>query len=218
MLVVGIILGLAGGGLIFAILVLLKKQATSSVGAEVSTLASEVPALEARIVELVDSGASKASRAQLSAVENQIEAATVDLEKEKANLKQIEQKLDEAQKLVEQKETVHQEMKSSKEEDELKLKELAEKYSDLSSESMSLEQQLANSMKNLDQLMRDVKLTDDQKALFDDLSNGLSAAGERMRDLLTEYNTVNERLELLQQQHRDLEDEYTRLVEQQLGE
>ena len=83
---------------------------------------------------------------------------------------------------------------------------------------MQLEQQLANSMKNLDQLMNDVQLSETQRALLDDLSSALSGAGERMRDLLTEYNTVHERLELLQQQHRDLEDEYTRLVEQQLGE
>ena len=33
-----------------------------------------------------------------------------------------------------------------------------------------------------------------------------------------EYSGVNERLLTLTQQHKDLEEEYTKLVEQQLGE
>ncbi|RIL09567.1 MAG: hypothetical protein DCC75_06225 [Proteobacteria bacterium] len=73
-------------------------------------------------------------------------------------------------------------------------------------------------MKSLDTLTADLQLTPDQKGAFDDLSNGLTAASARLRDLLTEYNTLNERLVNLQQQHLDLEEEYTRLVEQQLGE
>ena len=73
-------------------------------------------------------------------------------------------------------------------------------------------------MKNLESILGEVTLTDDQKAELDKLNDALSSAGENMRTLITEYESVNERLKMLREQHEDLEEEYTKLVEQQLGE
>ena len=81
----------------------------------------------------------------------------------------------------------------------------------------SLEQELAASLKELDALVVDVPMTPDQRTVFQELLNALTAAGSRLRDLITDYQAVQERLESLKLQHNDLEDEYTRLVEQQLG-
>jgi len=217
-MVTGILIALMAVGLIFAALSVLKKRAASTAGAAVETAGSKIPELEASIKEAIAATSKLVSKKKLESLNSQIESAHAELEKEKSNLKEIETRLDQAQKLVEEKEGVHQEMKSSKEEDEMRLKDMMEKFSDLSSESMQLEQKLAVSMKNLDQLLSEVTLTQDQRALFENLSVSLTSSGERMRDLLTEYSTVHERLELLQQQHKDLEEEYTRLVEQQLGE
>jgi chromosome segregation ATPase len=217
-MILGLIIALASVGIIFGALTVLKKRAASTAGAEVQSAGSKLPELESQIKEIIASASALVSKKKLENISAQIEAAQTELEKEKANLKEIETRLDQAQKLVEEKEGVHQEMKSSKEEDEMRLKDMMERYSDLSSESMALEQKLASSMKNLDQLLSEVTLTEDQRAMFENLSVSLTSSGERMRDLLTEYSTVHERLELLQQQHKDLEEEYTRLVEQQLGE
>jgi hypothetical protein len=38
-----------------------------------------------------------------------------------------------------------------------------------------------------------------------------------LRDLIIDYQGLNERLDNLKGQHADLENEYTKLVEQQLG-
>ena len=54
--------------------------------------------------------------------------------------------------------------------------------------------------------------------IFEDLNRALSDGGALLRDLITEYQSVNERLDMLRIQHEDLEEEYTKLVEQQLGE
>ena len=72
--------------------------------------------------------------------------------------------------------------------------------------------------KSLDNIMAELELTEDQRGLLDELSKALTSAGSNLRDLLMEYEAVKTRLENLRQQHLDLEEEYTKLVEQQLGE
>lgn len=180
--------------------------------------AKRSPELDKEIKIALEQGAGLISKGQIETALAELTKAQSALEGEKARLKEIESKLDTAQKTVEEKETHHQEVKTAKEDEESKLQELLNRYKDISGEAMGLEQRLASSMKNLDSLLSEVQLTAAQRGAFDELENTLSSAGERMRVLLTEYQTVNERLELLQQQHRDLEMEYTRLVEQQLGE
>ncbi|MCB0338546.1 MAG: hypothetical protein KDD53_03030, partial [Bdellovibrionales bacterium] len=75
----------------------------------------------------------------------------------------------------------------------------------------------AESLKELDAIMDELEMTQVQRDIMQSLSNALEASSARMRDLIFEYQQVNERLEQLKAQHLDLEDEYTKLVEQQLG-
>jgi len=213
-----IVTAVVSAGVIFVSLFLLKRQITVSVGAERDTLLEEIPQMLKRLEELVEQTPRFASRLQLETLIKQSQAIELELAQEKENLKSVEARLDEAQKSVELKESAHQELKSAKEDEEIRLQELLERYNQISSESIELEQKLAASMKNLDLLMEEADLTPDQKAAFDQLSKAMTNAGARLRDLMIEYNTVKERLELLKTQHKDLEEEYTRLVEQQLGE
>ena len=178
---------------------------------QVKNINGEISTLQAQSQDLISKGQEENAREQLDSVK----AA---LANEKENLKEIERKLESSQKLVEQKEAVQQDLKSGKLEDEQKMAELMASFEDISAESVSLEQQLANSMKNLDQILAEVQLTTDQKAVLQELQGALTASGARLRDLIMEYQTSNERLEALNSQHKDLEEEYTRLVEQQLGD
>lgn len=196
----------------------LRKQVSSSVGAERDTLTQNIDALDAEIKALLGYADGYASKGQLEYLSTQLNNIKGELEKERGNLQALEPKLDNAQKMVEGKETSQQELKSAKEEDEVKLKELLENYDTISHESLSLEQQLALSLKNLDNIMNEVQMTPDQKAILQELSNSLANSGGALRDLLMEYETLNERLNALKQQLGDLEDEYTKLVERQLGE
>jgi len=156
--------------------------------------------------------------AQHQFVARQADDLLAQLEAERATLKGIEAKLEIAQKEVEKRELEQQELKTARAEDEAKLTELLGRYADISGEGIALEQRLAASMKNLDTMMSEIELSQDQRAMFEDLQRTLTEGSGRLRDLMMEYQTVKERLDMLNQQHRDLEDEYTKLVEQQLGD
>ncbi len=158
-----------------------------------------------------------ASQAQHENLNNQLKTAKTAIEDQKKSLIEVEAALSKAQKVVEEKETYQQDLKTVREDDEKKLADLLSVYEQISGESLALEQQLALSMKNLDEIINSVELNDDQKAILNQLSEAMTHAGSRLRDLITEYEVVRGRLNALQSQHTDLEEEYTRLVEQQLG-
>lgn len=199
-----------------ALAVIKKKLAGAGGDAAAKTKAS-IAEQDARLSTALAETANKASKAQLESVISETQDLVANLDAQQKLLKEVEVKLDVAQRDVETKEQAQQETKSSKEEDEIRLQELLSSFGDISSESISLEQQLAQSMRNLDTLISEVPMTDDQKAVLTELSDVLVASGSRLRDLITDHQAVNERLEGLKQQHTDLEDEYTKLVEQQLG-
>lgn len=218
LLIVAAVISLLSAGGIFASTIFLKKRFLGSSSSDKDSVLAEIEATTAQARNLLKFKNSYASTAQLEYVKGLLASAGIDLEKEKETLKEIESKLGTAQKLVEEKEAKQQELKSAKMEDENKLQDLLTNYENLSGEAIALEQKLAASLKNLDAIMDQLELTTDQKAILQELSNALTAAGARLRDLLTEYEQVNQRLMALKQQHVDLEDEYTKLVEQQLGE
>ncbi len=194
-----------------------KKRALSGSSAEQDALVAEVNKVNAQLDALAEYAESYVSRKQIESLASQIEKIKTELATEKENLKATEAKLATAQKSVEEKESQQQELKSSKEEDEAKIEEILSQYSNISSESTALEQKLALSLRNLDTILSEVKMNEEQKAVLIEFQNSLTEASSRLRDLIMEYATVHERLENLKAQHVDLEDEYTKLVEQQLG-
>lgn len=213
--VIVIIASLAGLGGLFVFLSRSSGAATKAIADESLKKISEA---DQQIAELMKSKDAYIGANQFDFIRKQAGEILASLDGERSRLKEIEQKLDGAQKLVETKEAQQQEIKSAKEEDLVKLQELLVNYEDISRESMELEQKLASSLKNLDSILTEVEMTQSQREMFLALQSTVEEAGARLRDLLMEYQTVNERLNMLRQQHTDLEEEYTRLVEQQLGE
>jgi chromosome segregation ATPase len=213
--VIVLIASLAGLGGFF---ILLSRSSGSATKALADESLKKISESDQQIAELLKSKDSYIGANQFDFIRKQAGEILASLEGERSRLKEIEQKLDGAQKLVETKEAQQQEIKSAKEEDLVKLQELLVNYEDISRESMELEQKLASSLKNLDSILTEVEMTQSQREMFLGLQSTVEEAGARLRDLLMEYQTVNERLNMLRQQHSDLEEEYTRLVEQQLGE
>ncbi len=206
-----------GALIIFGAIFAAKKLSGGASSEAIEALSVEAKQLEDEIRATMSRGVAFASKSQIDSVENQNRDFSENLEKQKGLLKEIEQKLETAQKDVETKESIQQEMKSAKEEDEAKLIEITARFNNVKSDSVSLEQELSTSLKSLDAMMNEVPMTADQRAVFQELSNAITSASSRLRDLITDYQSVNERLDNLKLQHQDLEDEYTKLVEQQLG-
>ena len=205
-------------GLLGGAFVVFKKMAVGAVGAQRKQILTEIQQTQAELKTTLASIGDYVSKPQFDSIVQQSEKTKQDLASEKTRLGDIERKLDNAQKLVEEKETNQQEIKTAKEEEEQKVEELLARYAELSSESISLEQALAASMKALDPIMADASLNEEQKKILTELNEVMTTAGSRLRELITSYQQVNERLEMLKQQFSDLENEYTKLVERQLGE
>lgn len=206
-----------GAGLCYNVIKFASKIGSSSIGTERAVKQDYIETKYKELLALVSYADAYASKPQHESLMLQVEEAKAAVEEQKKTLKQVEETLDKAQKMVEEKETSQQDLKTMKEEDEKKLNDLLTNYEEMAQEAMSLEQKLAQSMKDLELLMSEIELTADQKSALEQLSESLLQAGGRLRDLITEYEAVKERLEALKQQHKDLEEEYTRLVEQQLG-
>jgi chromosome segregation ATPase len=194
-----------------------KKLAGGATKEQIEALVAEAAELETRIGSAGASPDGRFSYAQLTRLIEQTEEFVQGLEAQKQLIKELEVRLEAAQKDVEAKEGAQQEMKSAREEDEKRLSEIMTAYETYSSQSVSLEHELAASLKNLDTMIVEVPMTADQKAVFQELSNALTSASARLRDLFVDYQAVQERLEGLKGQHADLEEEYTKLVEQQLS-
>lgn len=213
--IVGIVISLT---LIFGVLFFFRSRVQSTARKDVDTAQEQLGQQTTLLREQLQYVESYAPRSFFDQVQAQVEATRVDLTKETEGLKETESKLDKAQRDVEERETKHQEIKTAREEDEAKLAELIAQYDEKSGEAIALEHKLAASLKNLDVIMAEASTTPEVKAVFQDLSAALTSAGSQLRDLITEYNQLNERLQMLRSQHDDLEEEYTKLVEQQLGE
>ncbi len=214
----GIIVSAVSALIILGSFVLMKRLAISSTGGEMALIEAEVTEIEKKLAELIQVSAAYGSPKQLEFFETHLASEASALEQEKGKLKEVEAKLDAAQKNVEGKEAHQQELKTAKEEDENKLRDLLANYQTLSDESIALEKRLAASMKSLESIIAESSVSDEQKQVLNDLLTTVTDASSRLRELLTEYQLVNERLSMLNQQFADLEEEYTKLVEQQLGE
>ena len=215
--VIAIIFALIGAGTSFGVVMYTKKGASTGGSSKVEGYLGKIKKVEERFKSISGGLEALVSRHQIEFVAQQLDEARAALAAQRDILKEVESKLEFSQKEVEEREAKQQELKSAKEEDELKLQDLMSAFEALSNESMALEQRLAASLKNLDAMMEGLALTEEQKAVVTDLAQLLEVAGAQIRDLIMEYQSINERLLGLQQQHTDLEDEYTKLVEQQLG-
>lgn len=217
-MVLGIVIGAITATLIFGSMLFFRRLSVSSGGRESETYKKQIEDATRQVRELLASANNFVSRGQVDALSRQIQLLKTDLATEGRLLKEIEQKLETAQSNVEEREAGQQNVKTSRQEDEARLQELLTSYADIYAESISLEQSLAASLKSLDAIISELKLTDVQKEIFVELNNILTEAGARVRDLMMEYETTKQRLEMLRTQHTDLENEYAKLVEQQLGD
>jgi len=217
-LIITIVLALASAAVIFAVLTILVRKIRTSSNAATTGIAEQVNQVSQQSEELSSYCDSYAPAHLMDTLNNQLEQFRTEIVGEAQKLKAVETRLDTAQRNIEQREASQQEIKSAKDNEESLLDDLKSKYDEYSTEAISLEQSLAQSLKNLDKMMNEIELTPDQRTSLDGLSEAMTTSGGRLRDLLSEYQVVTDRLQMLQQQHIDLENEYTKLVEQQLGE
>jgi chromosome segregation ATPase len=218
MMITAVVFGIIGGAIIIGAAFFLKRTLLFGGGAQTASMQAEIDQVALEIEKLTALTKEVGSKKQVDYLEEQLAQQKKAYDSEKVKLKEIETKLESAQKMVEEKEGSQQEAKTQLDEDENRIKKLIEAYQTLSGEAIALERKLATSMKSLEATIGEIKATEEQKTTLNDLMIQLTDAGANLRELITEYETVHQRITVLNQQHKDLEDEYTKLVEQQLGE
>lgn len=182
----------------------------------VAQLREEARTLETKIIEILAGEQEMVSKEELSALRKRTVEYRAAVEAQRKARIELEQKLTSVHADVIARESAHQEMKAEKQEDEVNLQSVMANYSYISSESVSLERRLADSLRTIDKMSTEVAMTEDQRAVFDALSNALTNASAQLRDVIVAHQNVYERLEALRAQYTDLEAEYIKLVELQL--
>lgn len=183
---------------------------------EIASLREESRVLESKIIDLLAGEEELISREQLATLKGKATEYRAAIESQRASRLELEQRLTSAHADVIAREAAHQEMKAEKQDDEVALQSVMSNYSEISTESVSLERRLADSLKTIDKMSTEIAMTEDQRAVFEALSSALTNASAQLRDVIVAHQNVYERLEALRSQYTDLEAEYIKLVELQL--
>lgn len=130
---------------------------------------------------------------------------------------QIIEKLQTQRAAVEELELAQQAVKTTRQEDEVALKDVQEQFEVVREEASLLEQQVAVSQQQLEEMLQRVELTKVQRDYLENLQESMRSASKALRQLLDEYADVEERLTTVTKQQHDLELEYTALVEKLLS-
>jgi septation ring formation regulator EzrA len=204
-------------GIPIAAYILGKKMAPGASNEEMANLREQSRELEDKLIEVLSEKDRFASKAQIATLMRQTESFLTTIAEQRSLLETISQRLEKARIDVEERELAQQEARAMREEDEVIIAQVTNNYSLFSTESVTLEHTLAESLKTLDAMTTELQMTPDQQAVFSELSNALTSASAQLRDVIVDYQNAHERLENLRSQHKDLEAEYSKLVEQQLG-
>jgi hypothetical protein len=194
-----------------------KKTAPGANDEEMGQLREQSRQLEEKLIEVLGEKDRFASKAQIATLMRQTESFLTTIAEQRSLLETITQRLEKARVDVEERELAQQEARAMREEDEVVIAQVTSNYTNFSTESVTLEHTLAESLKTLDVMTSELQMTPDQQAVFSELSNALTSASAQLRDVIVDYQNAYERLESLRSQHKDLESEYSKLVEQQLG-
>jgi len=194
-----------------------KNTASGASNEEMANLRERSRELESKLIELLSEKDRFASKAQIATLIRQTESFMATISEQRGLLTTISQRLEKARVNVEERELAQQEARAMREEDEAVIEQVSNNYTQFSTESVTLEHTLAESLKTLDVMTSELQMTADQQAVFAELSNALTSASSQLRDVIVDYQNAHERLENLRSQHKDLESAYSKLVEQQLG-
>ncbi len=184
---------------------------------QAALLREESSQLESKLIETLSNIDAFASKTQVKHLLEQCGVFQKAVEEQQLALASLAERVDKTRVDVQAREQEQQELRALREDDEAAINQALAKYSEFSAESLSLEQKLAESLRTLDAMASEIKMTSDQQAVFTELSNALTQASAQLRDVIVDYQNANERLVNLNSRFVDLENEYSKLVEQQLA-
>lgn len=193
-----------------------KQSGAIASDSSIAELRDEARRLEEELVTTLVGADKLTSTSQLASLIESANQLTDKASKARQKLLDAEGKIDTIQPRVLSLEQEHQTLRSVTLEEQNAVETALSVFKETSSECISLEHKLANSLQTLDAMYSEVSLTEPQKAMFEQLTNALTAASSQLRDVIVDYDGAHERLSLLQTRFKELEGEYSTLIEKQL--
>jgi chromosome segregation ATPase len=180
-------------------------------------LQEEIQCLDDALSATIIKPADYVSRAQFEYASESLAKLESAVEASRSELKAIEADLEVLQSEVEGREIKIQSLKGSKEEEAKLLQQIGQEFQLLNSEAEDLRSNLTNSLEDIKKLESELTLTQAQIEQLVEFQNIVTNTVSRLKELSVEGQEVERRLKVLSQQYRSLEEEYTKLVEQQFA-
>lgn len=184
---------------------------------EAAAIREESKQLEEKLVATLGESDRLASKAQREFLAQHCTMLAAEIAEQSARFNALSEQVDRTRIDVDARESEQQNLRAMTEVDEAAINLTMTRYSEFSTESISLEQRLAESLRVLDTMATEVQMPPDLKAAFTEISNSLTQTSAQLRDVIIDYQGAHERLKTFIARFTDLENEYSRLVEQQLA-
>lgn len=154
---------------------------------------------------------------KLTDIEKRIDETEKSLVEEKQSLVAIEKELAESQTSVDEQEKKHNELKKGKEEAEKMADELRANQETLQAEAQRLQDELVASKNHMQSLSTELELTAEQQTAVDKIQASVDGVQSQLKDLCVAYDMSSQRFTNLEVQYKELEKEYRKLVDKELG-
>jgi chromosome segregation ATPase len=188
---------------------------SSTVLREQKSLESNLLKVHQKTIDSIIDPKEFVSRAQYEFVMEGFTKITEAVKIERQSLHKIEEDLETIRAEVESREVKIQELKGAKEEEAKLLLQISQEFDLLNQEAENLQSSLKESFDAIKKMETDVELTKEQTQQVQEFQQVVSNAVDRLQELTVEGQEVERRLKVLSQQYSNLEEEYTKLVEQQ---
>lgn len=182
-----------------------------------AALESEIASLGRRIEDALSYCDKMISLDEIMQKEQQITKLKADLQEEQEKLEKLDKQVENMQKAVEGEEAAHNSLKKGREEATTLAEELRSSQDQLRNEQKRLQTELEHSISELNVLNNEVELTAEQQAAFDQVYTTLQNAQDQVQMLSDVYAQAYSRFNNLESQYAELEREFTKLVEKELG-
>lgn len=213
-----IVLGIVFSGIVFALMKYFqkKKESTGS-GENMVGIEGEIQSMSDTIERGLSYCRDMIPYSKLKSRKADIERFNQQLSEERGKLEKLDKQVESLQGTIEVEESSHNELKKGKEEAGELAEQLRMNKDQLEGEYTRLEAELSRSLTEVSALSSEIEMTSDQKIACDKVQAGLENARLQLSTLADIYTQASTRFTNLENQYQELEGEFTKLVEKELG-
>ena len=205
-----------GAALFFGTKVLSRQQSSGAAG-QIEEIDKKISVINSSIDNAIKKFEHLVSADELEQLDSAKDQLNKTLQEVQSKLHNLENALASKQKEVDAAESSHNDLKRSKEAAAVLADDLKATKAKLESEHKALETELNQSLSQLQALSSELHINPQAEAGINKIKNSLSNSQIQLKTLIQIYQQGSTRFVNLQEQYKDLEKEFTKLVEKELS-